>query len=313
MTVLSDPICTDRYGNTGIPNCTIDPKEIVGAFLLPEGKVFTAANVLTASAFITELQTLMTKEASSERAFPIFLFEALTDNSEDIVKTTLGYGNTVVTRDGKYNWAFQFVKGGMMYSKSLRKFNYARDRKVLFIDKENVVYGVDAGSGTMRGFALDYIHTKPLKLNDGAAQAQYMIEFALTDAAELNDEVVFVDLQTDAQASFPGILDVELLNIADAAATIDIKVQTLYGKVNLGDEYSTEIAAAAAWLVTKAGTPVVPDSVAWQATTEDFRITLTTPTGAHIFSLEDPATLDGLSIGGAPDASFESDTITHTF
>lgn len=313
MTVLSNPICTDRYGNTGIPTCTIDPKEIVGAFVLPEGKVFTTAHVLTAAAFIAELQVLMTKEASSERGFPIFLFEGLTDNSEDLVKATLGYGNTEVVRDGKYNWTFQFVKGGMMYSKSLRKFNYAKNRRVLFIDKENVVYGVDAGSGTMRGFTVDYIHTKPLKLNDGSAQAQYMIEFALTDAAELNDEVVFIDLQTDAQASLPGILDVELLNIADAAATIDIKVQTLYGKVNLGDEYSTEIAAAGAWLITKASVPVVPVSVAWQAATEDFRITLTTPTGAHVFSLEDPAALDALSIGGTPDASFESDTITHTF
>ena len=135
---------------------------------------------------------------SSKRfiAFPIFLFEALTDNSEDIVKQTLGYGNTSVTRDGKYNWTFQFVKGGLMFNKNMRKFNYCKNRKVIFFDKENRCYMADAGSGTAKGFALDYIHTKPFKLNDGSNITQYMVEFALTDAAELNDEVVVTGINT---------------------------------------------------------------------------------------------------------------------
>ena len=313
MTVLNNPICTDRYVNTGTPACEIDPQIIVGAILIPRATVFSTANVLTASAFITAIQTLCTKEYASERAFPIFPFEALTDNSEDITKATLGYGNTVVTRDGKYNWSFQFTKGGVMYNKSLRKFNFSNAYKVLFVDKDNRVYGVDAGSGTMKGIAMDYVHTKPWKASDGSANATYMIEFGLSDPAELNDSLAFIDLQTDARTSFPGILDVELIEMASASATITVKAQTLYGKVNLYDAYADELADPDAWYIEKSGVEVVAASVAKVPATESFLITLTTPTGEHTIQLEDPATLDGLDIGGAPDASFESDVLTHTF
>ena len=313
MTVLNSPICTDRNGNTGIPTCIIDPKEIVGAILLPSDQVFSAANVLTASAFITELQTLSMDEHPEDRIYPIFRFEEITDNSEDIVKTTLGYGSTEVTRDGKYNWTFRFTKGGMMYNKSLRKFNHADDRTVLFVDKNNRVYGVDAGSGTMRGFTLEYVHTKPWKIADGSNSTMYTIEFSMAKASELNDDIVFIDAATDIEVDVPGILDIELIEVSTTSTTWVVKVQTLYGKVNLYNQYSTELADPDAWYVTKDGVEVVADTVAVDAVNSAFTLTFTTPTGDHVLQLEDPATLAGLGIGGSPDNAYESDSLEHTF
>lgn len=310
--ILSNPNCVDKAGNTGIPECAIDPKEIVGAILVPASLVFTSTDIET-TGIVSVLQTKSLLEALDTRVYPIWNFEELTDNSEDIVKATRGYGNTIVTRDGKYNWAFTFTDGGVMYNKSLRKFNYAQDRKVVFVDNKNRLWMTSDGSTGARGFALDYVHTKPWKANDGSTPTTYMIEFGLSKASEMNDDVVFIDTQEQLNEVLKGILDVELVEIATAATTWTIKCQTLYGKINLYGEYNAEIAADAAWLITKAGTPVSPASVAVDADNEAFLITLTAPTGIHIASMEDPTALAVLGVGGTPEVGYESDTLTHDF
>lgn len=313
MTVISNPNCVNKAGNTGIPECVIDPKEIVGAILIPASLVLTTTDIET-TGLVSVLQTKSLLEALSERVYPIWNFEEIADNSEDIVKVTRGYGNTIVARDGKYNWAFTFSDGGIMFNKSLRKFNFAQDRKVLWVDKLNRIWGVDDGSEGMRGFALDYLHTKPLKINDGATPTTYMIEFGMSKASELNDDVVFVDTQEQLNETLKGILDVTLVEIATTATEWTILLKTLYGHVNLYGEFAADLAVAGAWLITKAGTPVVPAAVATDAVNFATKVTLTAPTGIHVAAMEDPTALAALGIGGTPEQGYEgANTLSHDF
>jgi len=313
MTVINNPNCILKAGNTGVPECTIDPKEIIGAILIPATLALTTTDIET-TGLVSVLQTKSILEAVSARVFPFYGFEEIADNSEDIVKVTRGYGNTRVTRDGKYNWTFTFTEGGVMYNKELRKFNFVQDRKVLFVDKTNNIWGVSDGAAGMKGISLDYVHFKPWKVNDASTPTSMMVEFGMANASELNDEVVFVATGENLPEVLKGCLDVTLTKIASAATTITIKLATKYGQVDLYDFYSTEIAANAAWLVTKAGVVVTPVSTAAVAATKSWLITLTAPTGAHVFALEDPTALAVLNVGGTPEVGYEGDnTISHTF
>lgn len=304
-TLLNDPGCAAVGGNTGTPGCAFFPDQIVGAILIDEDKVFSNANLDT---FVSTCQTLMISGAAT-RIYPIFRFDAVTDNTEDISIKTLGYGGKQVTKEGKRDYTFEMVQGGFCHNYQLRKFNKDKSKKVLLVDAKNIVYGVKASETTLRGFTLDFIHTYDWKLNTGEEAAKFMIRMAFAKTEEFNEDLGYFDAGEDLETALKGILDVELYDLGAGSATKKhvVGIRTVCDKVSLYDAYSAVIVTefASVFTATKSGAAANPVACVANAALKGWELEFAA-TGEHIVTLGTPATLAGKAIGAPPDSGYEA-------
>ncbi|PKN16512.1 MAG: hypothetical protein CVU66_00750 [Deltaproteobacteria bacterium HGW-Deltaproteobacteria-23] len=280
------------------------PDKFIGAILIPKNKTFTDVE---AAGIIALLQGLCLA-GESERVYPIFRFEEIADNSEEETVSTLGYGSKQVAKDGKYDWTFRFLKGGLCFQKKLRAFNKS-DKKVLFVDSNNVIFGTRASDGNITGFSLDFFYAKPFKAADGSNAAIFQARFALAKPAEFNDNVVYIDPGVDVEEAVKGNIDVELTQLDVTAGKVTVGIKTACDKVDLFDSYPSALAAGSLWKVTKAGVNVTITTVAASTTRSGWDVSFT-GTGEHVISLTTPDMLEEGNIGGPPDNGYESNTLT---
>lgn len=303
--LLNDPGCTTYGGNTGTPGCAFFPDQIVGAILIPEAKEFSNSDLDT---FVATCQTLSIS-GKATRIYPIFRFDAITDNSEDVSIGTLGYGGKKINKEGKYDWIFEMVQGGHCHNNQLRKFNNDKSKKVLFVDAKGIVYGVKTSSNGLKGFTLDFFYAYPFKVNTGEEVAKFMVRFALAKVNELNEDIGYFDCGADLEDALPGIVDVELYDIGSSATAKKhiIGVRTVCDKVSLYDSYSAAIVSgfATIFTATKSGAAAnptacvaVPESKGWEL---EFAAT-----GDHIITLGTPSVLSAASVGTPPAMGYEA-------
>lgn len=305
---LNELTCVTGGGNTGVGECPLDIKNMVGAILAPSNLVIAAADTASASVFLTKLLALATEALPANRIFPIHGFEQITDNSEDITIQTLGYGGKSVTREGDYDWMFQFIKGGFCLLKSLRKFNKA-NKGVFFYDANGVVYGVKSGTD-LKPIPLVFFHASPPKVNDGTNTSIYGARFVFKPTY-LADNIGFVEMSLADILTVEGLQDVALSAGTRATNVLKATAKTGCGGVNMYDEYSTELAVVGAWVAKNpAGAVLTITSVAVDANISGWTITLDASdpdysVGVDVtLSLADPVTLAGLGVTG-----FESNSI----
>lgn len=305
MGQLNVPICVLVTGsNTGVPGCTFAPDKMVGAILMDKGTVILDADIAT---IITKLQEL-TLVAGKNRVYPIFRFEEITDNSEDETISTLGYGTKQVTKDGTYDWSFRMTNG-LCYHNHLRGFNMA-DKKVLFIDSNNYIYGTRV-TGGITGMSMDFFYAKPFKINDGSNSTIFLVRFAMGKPSEFNEHVAFVKSDVDVENYVKGIIDLELYQIAVVAGKVTVGIRTACDKADIYDTYDDEIADALVWQCTKAGVAVVITGVVKNVASKGWDVSFV-GTGEHVLSLVGAADLAIKLIGGAPDNGYESNTLAVT-
>jgi hypothetical protein len=304
-TLLNDPGCATYGGNTGTPGCAFYPDQIVGAILIPEEKEFSNSDLDT---FIATCQTLMLS-APATRIYPIFRFDAITDNTEDISIKTLGYGGKQVTKEGKRDYTFEMYQGGFCHNAQLRKFNNDKSKKVLLIDAKNIVYGVRTAADGLKGFSLDFFHAYDWKVNTGEEASKFMVRFAFAKVREFNEDLGYFDAGQDVEDALKGILDVELVDLGSRTTTKEhtIGIRTVCDKVNLYDAYSTLIDTnfATVFTATKAGVTANPTDCAPNALLKGWTLTFAA-TGTHVITMGTPAALAALLIGAAPDNGYEA-------
>lgn len=301
----------DGATNTGRPLCEVDPSKIIGAIVLPANKMFTD----------TELGTLKVTlqnaclDVISKRIYPIFRFGEIADQSEDVTISTLGYGSKNISKEGKYDWIFKFVKSGLLFNNKLRKFNGTTNKTVIFIDDNNTLYGTltanNDGDVCLAGLSLDFLYVKPFKIGDGSNPTIYEIRFGLSEPKQLNDDAAWVNADFNVETEIKGLIDVELYQIAVAAGVATVGIRTKGDKVDMFETYSTDLAVGSLWKVAKAGVDVVITSVEASSTVSGWDVTFT-GTGAHTITLTTPALLAAADIGGAPENGYEADVLTVT-
>lgn len=310
MNALNNPGCVTAVSNTGLPDCPLTPGPIVGAILIDKGQIFEAGDILTTATFKTKLQGLTMIEGKM-RAYPIFRFQGITDNSEEATMASMGYGSSIFVRDGKYNWRFNITAGGLCLHKNLRSFNKT-NKRVLFVDDADVIYGTMTADG-FTGFTLDSIYVPPFKISDGSNVSMFEIEFKLAKPAELNENISYIKMPDDVETSFKGITDVLLTEVENVALNVTIAAKTSCDAINLYDTYEDEIAALPIWVVKKAGVPVTPSAVVKVPGVKGWKLTFEAATvGEHTITLADPVALNTAGIGGAPANGFEAIPITVT-
>ena len=296
----------DAYGNTGIQQISFTPKEIIGAILVPTGWVADASYIASLKANL-QADTL---KAIGSRIFPIFSFGAIEDKSAESKYETFGYGAEKKASDGKYSWQFALMEGGIDLIKELRKFN-GTDYNALFYTRDGVLIGTSTDTaGEITGVNIEYVDTLPWKPADGSKSVQTMIKFslAMSATAQLNENIAFIKCDFDVEQEVKGCINVTLTQgTAPAVGVATVCAKTNNNAVNLYDLYSTELAASAAWVVTKVsdGSAISVSSVTKAVAVKGWALAFTYVGDVKI-SLASPSALAALSVGGTPDNGLES-------
>lgn len=284
MEGLNKIFCAQDVKNTGICECFFDPKLITGAIFVPKSKVFTSAELLDATIAAT-LAALISATKTS-RIFPFQPFEAITDNTEEPTRQTFGYGTVKTVREGKYNWAFQFLNGGLNLSNALRTFNGLIGKyAVIFIESQNTLIGtskLDAnGDWGLAGVPMSDIYTRPWRPSDGTNVANYTIEFSF-DPVYINEKIAFKKVAVDSYllSELVGLEDIKL-SFAEGEEPTEggteavVLAETDCGSTDVFDLYAAELAQAAAWVVTdSAGAAKTVASVTQNADLKGWNLTL---------------------------------------
>jgi hypothetical protein len=309
MATINALTSAQRYGNTGVAIAPFtDVKNIIGAIIAPKGYEFdiTTPQATLLSACLNANPLL--------RLFPIFDFEATTDNSETRTVQTMATGAKHTVREGYNDHKFQFVQGGKDLQAQLRKFNgsnwdfYYIDGGELGIIGTQKLIGIQGSSATkLKAIPTDggEIWTDTFKLNDATKIAEYMIGFVFKQTY-LNDLMAFVQLSFDAPTTLYGLADIYLTGVGSATpGTYNITAKTKVG-TNLGDVFATQLAAPSNFTATNtsSGATIPITGVTYDATNKLFALVLTTTappypvSGAITFNLVSPSVLDAAGVKG---------------
>ncbi len=300
-------LCTKALSNTGLSSCYFDPNTIIGAVLVPKGKVFTQTEMLT---FQATLEAAIAEDNIALRIFPIKRFIDVEDKSEDNPEQTFGYGGKTKIRQGKYAWYFMYKNGGMSYHKSLYTFDQMQEAyDVLFFDTNNILWGVAGGTNNtgLGGFDLEVIDVKNFKINTGGAATMYGIGFCLEDPNQMNIYSAFYQFPKTVNLLniLTGLKNIEVtIHTANVLGLIKLLLTTSDGAINLGDTFSTELATASlyAFLVSATQANLDITSVTYDPGTGTFDVQL---------DVTDPDYV-GMNVGDSMDGSIGpvSDLIT---
>lgn len=301
-TKLNQIECANNYRNVGFGTCVFDPKLIAGAILFPEDRTFTDAEVADMQATLIAAAKADSKTA---RAYPIHNFEELTDNTEDPVIQTKGYGKKSVVRDGDYDWTFQFSDGALCLLTALQTFNGATP--FLFYDKKNRLIGTTKG-GKLSTISPQFFHAYPWKPATGDAAAQYILRFVF-NAEYINQKLGFADAGFDI-SEVEGLKDLSLVvnSYDENTGVANITVQTLCNSTNIySSAYKTALQSSSLWKPynKETGEEITVSSVAGVDGSRTFNVTISTgdsdyPTagGTIVWKLAAPSVLSAADIEG---------------
>jgi hypothetical protein len=305
--------CGTDVKNTGVCSCAFDPKLIKGAILVPKDLVLT--NTQLADANIQATLEGLVEAARTSRIFPFQNFVNITNNSEEAVQQTFGYGPVETVRDGNLNWLFQFRKGGIALLNALRSFNGLTEKyRLLLIEQSNVLIGTsrtDAnGDPGLGGIPLENLYTNPWSPATGSELAVYTTNVVM-QPVYINELIAFKKVATTSYllSELTGLQDVVLTvdSVDTDADEVVITAATDCGNVDLNELYGDELAENTAWVYTDADgvaktiTGVTNENGGWTiAISEEVE-------DGDLISLAAPAVLAAAPINVS---GYESNTVT---
>ena len=83
MATLNTLACANDVGNTGVGGCFYDPKNMIGAFLVPKGSEVDIASLQ--ASLIAKTHHV----SPSQRWYPVYGFETTTDSTEEKTVQTM--------------------------------------------------------------------------------------------------------------------------------------------------------------------------------------------------------------------------------
>lgn len=241
--------CAASTSNTGFSSCNYSPGLIEAAILVPRGKEYTPSEV---SAMLTTLQADLIDDVQLDRVQIIKTFIGMEDKSSEGVYETTGYGGNRKIRNGKYQWQFEYSKGALCLHKKLSTLDNKQELyDVIFVDTaENCLLGVKKGVN-FGGFNIELIDIPNFKMNTGASDSKYYIQFQLQDPRQMNlyAATVVFDASVNLLDELNSLQDtsIELITAMDNTGQIVVTVKDSCGGAYLGDTFDTEIMDTDNW------------------------------------------------------------------
>lgn len=321
MEGINKIFCGSDTKNTGICECFFDPKLITGAILVPLSRVFTEDELADANIQATLEAAVLASPAN--RIQPFGPFEAITDNTEDPTRQTFGYGTVKTVREGRYNWQFQYLNGGLNLSNALRTYNGLIGKYgVVFTESNNTLIGTsrkDAnGDWGLAPVRLSDIYARPWRPSDGTNVTNYTWEVSF-DPVYINEKIAFKKVSFDSYllAELVALEDVKLSWIdegTEGGTVVTVGAETDCGSTNFFDLFDDELAQVGAWIVkSSAGEAKTITSAVKDDDTKGWVITLgggDTWQDGDTVELAEPAVLaaNPINVSG-----YDSDVLTADF
>jgi hypothetical protein len=288
--------------NVGSNGCNLVPGIIKYAVAIPKGTVIPASNLTSAASFLTFFKSKFTADARSGRFYLSPLLTNFDDKTGDAV--TESRDNFEATVQNKpYNWGWHLNPAGNNFCDYRNWFNLVNFQQgqydFLFIDDIGQVWGTAAldstGAQGLGGYAMFEIFVQNWTPKTASALAKYMLRLKFLNNIQIVQNAAFI-----AASAFPdntwGLVGVTL---AQGATTNTTTLLYLTGTMGcgastLGSVYGATLAAAGAWVLTKASAPLTPSAVAYDAVNDQYKFTITALTTGDIvtFKLAAPSVVD---------------------
>jgi hypothetical protein len=304
---MSFSLCGTSLNNTGGIDCDVS-RGVLDRIFVYNGTI-SAGNYADSDSFLTYLTAASKKSRSdSGKIFPFPSAQEITDKSEANKEGTLGLGFKTILREGLPSYEFK-VFAGMVQLKALRKMNNKTVR-IFEYDANKNFWGTQAGS-TFKGFqAKLFITGGNLATGNNVEEGVVTITVSILDNSEYKDGAKYMSIEGNI-ADISGLMDIDLAYISNVsnAYKISAKVPTTQMGVfiNLYDDFSDALAAAANWKATVmatgatlAITTVVKDVAlsAWTVTFDSTAFAALPGAAKILLDLVAPETLDGNDIVG---------------
>lgn len=304
--ILNIPNCggTTSTFNSGVPLCDVIRDIPYGLILVDSGLEFDDTDMASLATFITSLKTA-SRDARGSRIFPIWGLTNFTDNSKAPTKGSVGNltNSEIQLVDAIPSFEFQHRNGEIFHQLLLKA--ETGGFTLMIVDKKYVLYGTKTSAGKFTGFSLAEFKTQLPKFQTPQATSNYPFDVTLNSITEYKENLAFIQLDSTV-TSVTGIRDVTLALSSLASNVAKVTVTGLGGK-DVGDLYSTELAATAAWVCKKQsdGSAVTLTSVSWDSTNNLFNVTIDSTTFTGLSSgnkltldLVDCAALSALGVDG---------------
>lgn len=280
--------CKTKQRNTNAGRCQYGTSLFRRAIIVPDGTEFTGSN------FDEWLMEMIHAANPSQRAYPMPQFTGVTDNSEDVVTTTNGYGQSKILRDGAISFTQNYAKNTCLSSR-LTDFNDGVTRGVYFLDSAGRVWGTKGKNGGVKAFSAS-IFCKGEGVPMADSEVEPTIRYDLKDIDEWNRKE---DVQTElAVSDIEGLEDVEAVLVKDSA-NIKITFVTECSKDDVTEELKDLGGEASAWIGVKSnGTEeALTTAPTYDSTNKVFTVTASSLSNYTALKLADPSVLFGLGVG----------------
>lgn len=273
--LLNLPNCGGSTGtfNSGFPLCDVIRKAPKALLLLDAGVGFNSSDRASVSALVTAIKNA-TRADRGSRVYPIMSLTNFEDTSKEATKAAIGNLSIqeITMQEGVPSFNFQHRKGDL-YHKQLANAENS-NLTLMIIDDAYVVYGTQTAGGLFTGFSLSEFKAQLAKFATASTPSTYPFSVTLDSITEYKENLAFVQLDSTV-LGISGIIDTVLSLDSQSVNVANIKAIGTGGK-NLGDLYSTELAAVGAWEAINAqtGAGMTITSVTWNGTTKNFVVTV---------------------------------------
>lgn len=193
--------CKGNALSTGVSACPYDRDKIIFAIVVAHGVKLPAD--ITGDT-IEEL----CHADRPERIMPIGQFVEYAKNGGEPNVAAVGYGPNQVSDVSALTDAFTMGTFNDVLAQSLsRTMNTISD--VYFVDKNNVIYGMDDGSDSLAGFPMACVYPTITQFPTSGAKATLLINFCYQDARKAFENTNFEQLDFNASSFMYGLTPVK--------------------------------------------------------------------------------------------------------
>ncbi len=273
--------CKGNALSTGVSACPYDREKIIMAIVVTRGQK------LPADLSGDKLEELCHADRPA-RIMPIAQFVEYAKGGGDPNVSTIGYGPNQVSDVSALTDTFTMDTFNDVLARSLsRTMNMPFD--VYFVDRNNVLFGVEDGTDTLAGFPMSSIYPTITQFPTSGAKSTLLVNFCHQDARAAFEKSNYEQLDFNVASFVYGLTPVKFFKVEENKYKLVEAIGGLDRTAEFGD------------IISKTPTAVLKGSatgVAYDAETE----TITIASGDSEPSLKSPAELYEAGIKGVEQA-----------
>lgn len=247
--------------NTGAISNGLKPTKPTTILFAPANFAFTAADMLTPTAFTTAINALTTNATRSQRGFAIMAIDDLKDNTKKTATHDTGtYQLQVTSFPQKWDFVVRGTQDNFNNYQQMAMMSNMTGYCFYFIDQSGNVFGAPyTSTGSMPGFSLQQFFVDSWSIAMPDKTALYNASLSFLSASEFIRASYYVCPSLNANALL-GLVNVTLYQPPSAAVTAMIAAQTgsattdiaVIGKMGGGMYSTTDFIQAYGSVLTKA-------------------------------------------------------------